>query len=682
MDLDLQCCARILSSFKAHHHILQGRQLHLLFLKRGLLNAAVNMTNRLLQMYTRCGQISDARKLFDEMGERNSFSWNTLLEGYVKHGRVKDSLDLFNLMPDKNDFSWNLMIPGLVKARELDVACGLLNVMPRKNGIVLNSLMHGYVRNGCPYSALMLFRDCLKLELGEGVCRDNFVLATAISACADLGSLDYGKQIHTHIIVSFVERDSVLGSSLVNMYAKCGQLDTASQLLHKMQHVDDFSLSALISGYANCGRIDDARKIFELKTDPCIVLWNSLIAGYITNDEETEAISLFLEMRKEGVSGDFSTFTSILSACSSTGIVKYCQQLHSDVCKLGFIDDLIVASALVDTYSKCQSPHDACALYDELKVHDTVLLNSMITIYSNCGRIEDAKRIFLTMPDKSLISWNSIIVGLSQNGCPIEALNLFSKMNRINLSMDKFSLASVISACASISSVEFGEQVFARATIVGLDLNQTVSSSLIDFYCKCGFVESGQKIFDQTKKDDVVLWNSLLMGYATNGYAIQTLNVFYQMTSADMVPTYITFIGVLSACNHCGLAEEAQKWFDAMKDTYHIDPGIEHYSCMIDLFARSGCLEEAVSIIEEMPFKADASMWSSILRGCLAHEDRSLGKKVVDLVMVLDPENSVGFVQLSNIFATSYDWERSALVRKLMKDNKIQKNPGLSWGGT
>lgn len=634
-------------------------------------------------MYARCGLVYDARKLFDEMTERNSFTWNTLLEGYLNHGRIKESLELFYLIPNRNDFSWNVMIPELARAGDLDVACGLFNQMPRKNGIVLNSLMHGYVRNGCPNVALRLLRDYLKwglVEVGERLHLDRFLLATAIGACANLGYLDNGKQIHTHIIVHGVEFDAVLGSSLVNMYVKCGQLDTAIHLLLTMQHADDFSLSALISGCGNCGRMDDARKIFAIKTDPCVVLWNSLIAGYIANDQVTEALFLFNKMWKEGVTGDFSTFTSVLSACSSVGVVENCQQLHCDACKLGYNDDLIVISALIDTYAKCQRSVDACALFNELKVHDTVLLNSMITIYSNCGRIEDAKKIFQTMQYKSLISWNSMIVGLSQNGCPNEALDLFCKMNSIGLSMDKFSLASIITACASISLIELGEQVFARATIIGLGSDEIVSSSLVDFYCKCGFVGSGKKLFDQTKNCDVVLWNSMLIGYATNGYGSEALSLFHQMRCARVLPTDITFTGVLSACNHCGLVEEAQKWFTGMKDDYHIDPGIEHYSCMVDLFARAGCLEEAINLIEQMPFVADASMWSSILRGCVAHGDWFLGKKVVDRVMMLDPENSVAFVQLSNMLATSGDWGSSALIRKLMKDKKIHKNPGLSWG--
>lgn len=679
MDLDLHSFARLLQTLNTHSHIHQGRQLHLLFLKRGILNSALTIGNRLLQMYTKCGHLNDARKLFDEMPQRNCFTWNTMIDGYMKSGDKRQSLGLFHLMTHKNDFSWNLVVSGFVKLGELETARGLFEEMPRRNGIVWNCMIHGYAQTGRPNESLRLFMD-LNSDPCEVSRGDTFVLATVIGVCNDMLALDLGKQVHARIIVGDVQFDSVLGSSLVNMYGKCGDMDSASHVLNVMQDPDDFSLSALISGYASCGRMKDARRIFDIRSEPCVVLWNSLISGYIVNDDVVEALVLYVKMRRIGVQEDSSTFASILSACSSSGVIEYGKQMHAHACKFGTTNDLIVVTALVDTYAKCRNPNNACKLFSELSFYDTILLNSMITIYSNCGRIEDAKRIFEIMPYKSLISWNSMIVGFSQNGCPIEALDLFCKMNKMGLSMDKFSLGSAISACASISSLELGEQIFCRATITGLEFDQIVSTSLIDFYCKCGFVENGRKLFDQMEKSDEVSWNSMLMGYATNGYGDEALNLFNEMRFVNVSPTDITFTGILSACDHCGLVKEGEKWFYAMKNDYHIDPEIEHYSCMVDLFARAGCLLKAMNLIEQMPFEADASLWSSVLRGCVAHGNKILGEKVAEKIRELDPENSGAYVQLSSIFATSGDWESSAEVRKLMRDKRIRKNPGQSWG--
>ncbi|KAK6114967.1 hypothetical protein DH2020_007236 [Rehmannia glutinosa] len=680
---DLHSYARLLNSFNTHNFVPQGRQLHLLFLKRGVLFSTLSIANRLLQMYARCGTIDDARNLFDEMPQRNSFTWNTLLEGYAKAGRKSDLLNLFYSMPDKNEFSWNVIFSGLARAGELDVAQRLSNEMPKKNGIAWNTMIHGFARNGRSGMALVLFKDFLKWETSEsgGVfsCHP-FVLATVVGACSDLGVLGLGKQVHARMIVDDVEFDSVLGSSVVNMYGKCGDLDSASSVLNAMEDPDDYSLSSLISGYANCCRMDEARRIFELKSNPCVVLWNTIISGYVANGDAVEALLFFDRMHKQGVVGDFSTFSSILSACSDIGILRNCIQLHVQAHKLGIIYDLVVASALIDAYAKCGSHIDACNFFGELKTYDTVMLNSIITIYCNCGRIAEAKCIFNDMKSKSLISWNSMLVGLSQNGYPIEALELFCTMNnKTNLDMDKFSLASAISACASIPYFELGEQIFARATVIGVDFDQVISTSLIDFYCKCGFVEVGRKLFNQMTKFDEVSWNSMLMGYATNGHGVEALVLFQEMRREGVKPTEVTFTAVLSACDHCGLVEEGKKWFYLMKHDYHIDPGIEHYSCMIDLFARAGCIQEAIDLIDEIPYRCDANMWSAVLRGCIENGDKSLSKRVVERIIELDPQNSGALVQLSGVMASTGDWNQSALVRQLMRDMRIQKSPGRSW---
>ncbi|KAL5073639.1 hypothetical protein RYX36_012623 [Vicia faba] len=96
-----------------------------------------------------------------------------------------------------------------------------------------------------------------------------------------------------------------------------------------------------------------------------------------------------------------------------------------------------------------------------------------------------------------------------------------------------------------------------------------------------------------------------------------------------------------------------------MKHEYAINPGIEHYSCMVDLFARAGCFGETMYLIEEMPFQADANMWLSVLRGCISYGNKTIGKMAAEKIIQLDPENSCAYIQLSNILATFEDWEGS-----------------------
>ncbi|KAJ9543142.1 hypothetical protein OSB04_022849 [Centaurea solstitialis] len=678
MDLDLHSCALQLQTITSNVFIKQGKQLHLLFLKRGVLPSSITLANRLLQMYSRCGDLSDARKVFDEMPQRNCFTWNSMIEGYMKSRNERESLSLFYAMPHKNSFTWNVIVSGFVKEGKLNVARRFFDEMPMKNGVAWNSMIHGYAENGRPTEAIGLFKD---LKSGfHGPCDvDIYVLATVFGACTDLSALRFGKIIHGSVVVCGVEFDPVLGSSVVNMYGKCGDLDSASLVLRSLPYPDDFSLSSLISAYSNSGRVIDAERVFRIKDDPCVALWNSLISGYIVNDMATEALLLFGEMRRNGTREDASTIAIVLSACDRLGFLEYGTQFHGHTCKFGATRDIVVASVLVDSYAKCGRPESACALFGEIDTYDTILLNSMINVYCTCGRIEDAIEVFRSMPSKSLISWNSMISGLSKNGYPKEALSCFGELNAKGFHMDRFSLASVISTCATISSLELGKQLYAKAIVIGLESDKIVSTALVDFCCKCGLVDDGRKLFDEMVHSDEASWNSMLMGYATNGYGVEALDLFGDMRKVGVMPTEITFTAVLSACNHCGLVEEGLRWFHEMKQKYFIDPGIEHYSCMIDLFARVGQLEEAVDLLMYMPFEADASMWSTILRGCLAHGDAILGKKVAEIITTIDPKNPDAYVQLSSIFATSGDWGGSEDVRKLMTTKKMQKIPGTSW---
>ncbi|XP_019082686.1 PREDICTED: putative pentatricopeptide repeat-containing protein At1g77010, mitochondrial [Camelina sativa] len=662
---------RLLQSCSNRNRETLWRQTHGLFLKKGFISSIVIVANHLLQIYSRSGNMGTARNLFDEMPERNYFSWNTMIEGYINSGEKGTSLRFFDTMPERDGYSWNLVVSGFAKAGELGVARRLFNAMPVKDAVTLNSLLHGYILNGYAEEALRLFKE-LKFS------GDAIIMTTVLKACAMLEALKSGKQIHARIMISGAEFDSKMNSSLVNLYAKCGEWRMASVMMDQIGEPDDHSLSALVSGYANCGRVNESRRVFDRKSDRCVILWNSMISGYVANNMKLEALVLYNEMRKE-TREDSRTLAAVINACIGLGFLETGKQMHCHACKFGLINDVVVASTLLDMYSKCGSPMEACKIFSEVETYDTILLNNMINVYFSCGRFDDAKRVFERIENKSLISWNSMINGFSQNGCPVETLEYFRRMHKLDLPTDEVSLSSVISACASISSLELGEQVFARATIVGLDPDQVVSSSLVDLYCKCGFVEHGRSVFDTMVKTDEVSWNSMISGYATNGLGFEAIDLFKKMNVAGIKPTRITFMVVLTAYNYCGLVEEGRKFFEAMKLDHGFFPDKEHFSCMVDLLARAGYVKEALNLVEEMPFEADASMWSSVLRGCVANGHKSMGKKVAEKIIELEPENSVAYVQLSAIFATSGDWESSGLVRKLMREKNVTKNPGSSW---
>ncbi|CAN6289050.1 unnamed protein product [Urochloa humidicola] len=679
--VDVPSCIQLLRSCGA----AAGRQLHQLLLKSGHVPSFLSPTNAVLLMYARGSPLHsrDAHRLFDEMPTRNCFSYNSLITALFKSGDLHGALRVFRSMPDRNTFSWNTVITGLTAAGDLDTAHDLLDEMPMKDAVACNAVLHKYVRCGRVDEAFALLKrigpQC-NAETTSSPWNDPFVLTTVVGACADRMKYDFGRQAHARMVVTKVEIDSVLGCALIDMYCKCGDLGSARCIHDGLKHIDDFSLSALVHGYTSCGQLHEALCLFDKVENPSIALWSSLIGGCVPAYHGDAAFVLFVRMLWSGMLPNSSTYASVLNVCGFLGMLKPGQQTHGCALKTGAVNDLIAASALIHFYSKCSLWSDACQAFSELRHHDTVVLNTMITVYSNCGRTDEARRVFDMIPSKSVISWNSMVVGFSQNGHALDAMELFCEMHRFGLRLDKVAVASVLSASSSICSISFGEQIFGLAIALGLQSDHIVASSLIDLYCKCGNLANGCRIFDKIDDPDEVLWNSMLIGYASNGYGHEALELLKLMQSRGVKPSERTFVGVLSACCHSGLVEEGLRWFYRMKEDFGVSPSAEHYACVTDLLVRAGQLNEAVEFIENMPFKADAISWTSIIGGCKAQGNEALLHKVSKKLMETEvlPHSSL-CVQLSSTLAAQGDWAKSAEIRSMMRDRRISKNAGYSW---
>ncbi|GJN12721.1 hypothetical protein PR202_ga31027 [Eleusine coracana subsp. coracana] len=678
--VDVRGCIQLLRSCGA----ATGRQLHQLLLKSGHVPCSLPPTNSVLLMYSRSSPLHsrDACRLFDEMPSKNCFSYNSLIAAFLNSGDHPTALRIFHSMPERNTFSWNTVITGVVAAGNLDTARDLLDEMPIKDVVACNAVLHRYVRCGRVDEAFALIRRIglhCNSEMTPSPWNDPFVLTTVVGACADRMKYDFGRQAHARMVVAKIEIDSVLGCALIDMYCKCGDLDYARHVHDGLKHVDDFSMSSLLYGYASRGHWHEALCLFDKVENPSVVLWNSFISGCVSASNGDGAFVILIRMIQSNVLPDYSTYASVLNICGFLGMLKPGQQMQVCALKSGAGSDLVVASSLIDFYSKCSLWEDACRAFSELRFHDTIVLNSMITVYSNCGQIDDARRIFSMIASKSIISWNSMIVGFSQNGHALDAMELFREAHHLGLRLDKVAIASALSASSSVCSISFGEQIFALATALGLQSDRVVASSLIDLYSKCGNLANGCRIFDGIDKPDEVLWNSMLLGYASNGYGHEALDLLKLMQSKGIKPSERTFVAVLSACCHSGLVEEGLRWFHQMQD-FGVSPSAEHYSCVIDLLVRAGRLHVAVDFIENMPFKADTLSWTSVVGGCKAHGNEALLQKVAKKViqMELSPHSSL-YVQLSSMLAAQGDWVESAKIRGMMQERRITKNPGYSW---
>eukprot|EP01018_Ginkgo_biloba_P025611 Gb_06576 [translate_table: standard] len=300
-------------------------------------------------------------------------------------------------------------------------------------------------------------------------------------------------------------------------------------------------------------------------------------------------------------------------------------------------------------------------------------------MYSKCGLLKDARQMFDKMIERDRISWNSMIAGYAEHTHDEEALKLFEEMQRVGFKPDHFTFSNVLSVCAALAALGQGRHVHAQIISTGFESDVGVGNALVDMYAKCGSIEDARQVFDKMPKRNIISWNAMIVGYAQHGDGNETLVLFEQMQHAHVKPNKITFVGILAACNHRGLVDEGRHHFDSMSIDYGIIPEADHYSCMVGLLGRAGCLDEAEDLINKMPFEPDAVIWGGLLAACRLYNNMELGKRVAEYLFELEPQSSAAYVALSNIYASCGSWDYVAKMRKLMKDKVLKKEPGCSW---
>lgn len=213
---------------------------------------------------------------------------------------------------------------------------------------------------------------------------------------------------------------------------------------------------------------------------------------------------------------------------------------------------------------------------------------------------------------------------------------------------------------------------------MNLEEDVYVGTSIIDMYCKCGRVEMARKVFDRMKEKNIKSWSALVSGYGMHGQAREALQVLNNMIRARVKPNYVTFVSILNACSHAGLLKEGWHWFNSMLRDYHIEPGIEHYSCIVDLLGRAGHLQRAYELIKGMRVKPDFVIWGSLLSACRVHKNVELGEISAGKLFELDPNNCGYYVLLCNIYSDAERFEDVERVRRVMKSRGLVKTPGFS----
>ncbi|KAK9678403.1 hypothetical protein RND81_11G209000 [Saponaria officinalis] len=587
------------------------------------------------------------------MPQRDEVSWTNVISGHVNASNYGEALGLFSRMwVDPTVGVDNFVLSLALKASGLDnnVVYGrLLHGVSLKNSLidsvfVGSSLVDMYAKCGEISESCRVFDEMPERNVVSwtaiitglvkcGYCKeglqyfsdmwrsrvhcDAYCFAIALKACADSYDVEHGKEIHTQAIKRGFNATPYVANTLATMYNKCGKLD-----------------------YGMC--------LFGRIRTPDVVGWTSLITSYVQMGRDDIAVQQFILLRNSDVSPNEYTFAAVISACTHLGKLNLGEQLHAHVIKTGVMDALSVA-------------------------------NSVMTLYSRCGRLNSASVVFRTMTRKDIVSWSSIIAGYSQAGYAKEAFEFLSWMRREGPKATEFALASVLSVSGSMAILKQGKQVHANTFKVGLDHTPLVQSALITMYSKCGSIRDASETYNSTTSDDVVSWTSMVNGFAEHGRTQDAIELFEKKLEVGLTPDAVTFIGVLSACNHAGLVDLGYRYFNSMTGKFNITPSKEHYGCMIDLLCKAGKLVEAENMINSMPFEADEVVWSTFLRACRAHGEVERAIHAAEKILKFNPTCAGTLTTLANIYSAKGKWREAADIRKLMRSKGVIKEAGSSW---
>eukprot|EP01018_Ginkgo_biloba_P036812 Gb_09741 [translate_table: standard] len=699
------------------------------------------LKTKLVILYMKCGSLLDARRLFDEMPERDVMLWNAIITAYAKHRQDLEALAFFYQMlregiePDQFTFSsivtacarlsamergkqvhaciiktslqshvfvGSALVDMYAKFGSIEDAFAVFDGIFERNVVSWNAIIGGCMQCGNGEEALKLFCEMQQ----AGMTPDQFTFASVLRVCARQLALREGKRIHSRTIKSGFERDVVLSAALLDMYAKCKS-------------------------------VEDARQVFDEMYEKDLVSWNAMIAGYTQNGHWKAALVLFYQLQQGGIEADQFTFASILTACANLVALEEGKQLHAYTIRKGCESDVVLESALIDMYAKCGSIRNARHVFNNMSQRNVVAWNAMITgytengdgekaltifhqmqqlgmkpdqftfavllslcavlrslewgkevhahivrsefqshiilettlvgMYAKCGSLKDARQILDKMIEKNAFSWNTMIVGYTQNGYGAEALTLFHQMQLVGIKPDHFAIASVLNACAGLVALEQGKQVHALVIKGGFESHVVLGSSLVDMYAKCGNIENARHVFDKmfvkhialwnimirgygtsnecrrvedahhvfdTVSGNVISWNAMISAYAQHGYGEEALELLNQMQKAGMTPNQFTFASILKVSANVA-ALELGRQVHAYIVRYGFVLDVVLGSALVDMYAKCGSIESACLVFTKMP-ERNVITWNTMIAGYGKH---GYGKEAIQLFEQMQQSN-------------------------------------------
>ncbi|KAH8964129.1 hypothetical protein BDL97_04G048000 [Sphagnum fallax] len=462
----------------------EGRSIHEQIVRSGF-ESVTFVGNSLVDMYTKCGSIEDAWRVFNKMSSRNVVCWNALLLGHVKCGQGQKALELFQQMQEEglkpdpvtlggvlnacasvialkegrdvheqiiqrgwesDVFLMSSLVDMYAKCGSMEDASKAFKKMPSLDVVAWNTMIFGHVKCGQGKKALELFQEMQK----QGVQPDLRSFVGLLNASANVVALEEGRHAHRQIIERGWDSDIIVGNSLIDMYAKCGILE-------------------------------DACKVFKNMASRDVITWNAMISGHVKCGEGQKALELFHQMEQEGVQPNPITLVGVLNACASVLAIEEGRSAHEQIIENGWDLDVFVGNSLVDMYAKCGSMEDAC-------------------------------RVFKKLPSHDVVSWNALLGGYAMHGHGKEVLKNFERMCEEGVQPDDITFICLLSACSHAGLVVEGLCYYASmSTIHKISAKLEHYTCVVDLLGRAGHLQEAEDMIKAMPYNpNVAVWMALL----------------------------------------------------------------------------------------------------------------------------------------------------------------------------
>ncbi|KAF7826596.1 pentatricopeptide repeat-containing protein [Senna tora] len=550
----------------------EGREIHTHIRINGLENNEFLRT-KLVHMYTSCGAMEDAKKMFEECSSWSVYPWNALLRGAVISGKrqYRDVLSTYSEMRalgiELNVYSFSSVIKSFAGASALFQGFKT-HALVIKNGLVDSSILRTslidmYFKCGKPRLAYQVFEETperdvvvwgamiagfahnrlyrealeyVRWMVEEGIKPNKIVLTIILPAIGDVRGRRLGQEVHAYVMkTKSYSKQVTIQSALIDMYCKCGDLSSA-------------------------------RQVFYSSMERNVICWTALMSGYASNGRLEQALRSTIWMQQEGFRPDIVTIATVLPICAELKALKQGKEIHAYALKSCFLPNVSIVSSLMVMYSKCRM-------------------------------IDYAIKLFDRMEHRNVILWTAMIDSYIENRNLYEALDVIRSMQLSKQRPDSVTVARMLSVCSELKLTKLGKEIHGQVLKKDLASVHFVSAELMGMYGTCGDVYKAKLVFDAVPVKGSMTWTALIKAYGYNELYQDAIHLFYEMKSSGFSPNHFTFEAVLSICDRAGFVEDACSIFSLMS-RYKIEASKEHCNIMIRLLTRYGRLDEAQRYIE------------------------------------------------------------------------------------